>query len=200
MEAGVFEGLRQVGGHPVLEFINTVKYRGQSSPNDTLSSFDKLVDWAKLCSIVSHDEARTLKLNGKRDQARAHSIYREVLKFRERMRDLIVANLAGKNPSERAISFVVAMVSALRPNVRYVLNTGTLSFDFPVTEVEDLRSRIVQAGAEFLRPRDAMRVRECEGNDCDWLFIDTSKSGRRRWCSTATCGNRARVSRFRQRN
>ena len=32
--------------------------------------------------------------------------------------------------------------------------------------------------------------------DCGWLFLDTSRSGRRRWCSMQSCGNRAKARRF----
>ncbi|MEJ0071645.1 MAG: CGNR zinc finger domain-containing protein [Pseudomonadota bacterium] len=27
-------------------------------------------------------------------------------------------------------------------------------------------------------------MRECAGDDCRWLFLDLSKNGARRWCST----------------
>ena len=38
------------------------------------------------------------------------------------------------------------------------------------------------------------RVRECPGDEtCGWLFLDTSRSGTRRWCDMRTCGNRAKV-------
>jgi predicted RNA-binding Zn ribbon-like protein len=39
------------------------------------------------------------------------------------------------------------------------------------------------------------RVHECPGDDgqCGWLFVDTSRSGTRRWCDMRTCGNRAKV-------
>jgi predicted RNA-binding Zn ribbon-like protein len=40
-------------------------------------------------------------------------------------------------------------------------------------------------------------VRECPGPNCGWLFLDTSKAGRRRWCSDESCGSRSRVKRFR---
>ncbi|WP_312367149.1 CGNR zinc finger domain-containing protein [Ensifer sp.] len=32
------------------------------------------------------------------------------------------------------------------------------------------------------------------------LFLDKSKSGRRLWCSDASCGTHTRVKRFRARN
>jgi predicted RNA-binding Zn ribbon-like protein len=42
------------------------------------------------------------------------------------------------------------------------------------------------------------RLRLCAGHDCGWVFLDTSKSGRRRWCDMATCGNSAKARRFQQ--
>jgi len=39
-------------------------------------------------------------------------------------------------------------------------------------------------------------IRECPGDDCGYLFRDSSR-GRRRWCSMRSCGNRAKVKRFR---
>jgi predicted RNA-binding Zn ribbon-like protein len=42
-------------------------------------------------------------------------------------------------------------------------------------------------------------MRECEGEDCDMVYLDTSRGRRRRWCSSTTCGNRERVARHRAR-
>jgi len=34
---------------------------------------------------------------------------------------------------------------------------------------------------------------------CGWLFVDTSKNRRRRWCDINDCGNRAKQRRYQQR-
>jgi predicted RNA-binding Zn ribbon-like protein len=39
----------------------------------------------------------------------------------------------------------------------------------------------------------AGRVRMCAADDCGLLFVDTSRPGRRRWCSMERCGNRAKI-------
>ena len=51
----------------------------------------------------------------------------------------------------------------------------------------------------LLGDRAAARVRQCEGELCARLFIDTSKTGDRRWCSMSGCGNKAKVAQFRRR-
>jgi predicted RNA-binding Zn ribbon-like protein len=45
----------------------------------------------------------------------------------------------------------------------------------------------------------AARVRECAAADCALLFVDTSRPGRRRWCSMDGCGNRAKTAAYRRR-
>ncbi len=45
----------------------------------------------------------------------------------------------------------------------------------------------------------ARRIRRCAGRNCTLIFADTSRPGRRRWCSMERCGNRAKVRAFRIR-
>ncbi|MER7698386.1 CGNR zinc finger domain-containing protein [Streptomyces sp. NPDC096095] len=42
-------------------------------------------------------------------------------------------------------------------------------------------------------------LRRCQGEACHRLYLDTSRGGRRRWCSGRVCGNRERVARHRRR-
>ena len=46
---------------------------------------------------------------------------------------------------------------------------------------------------------DRPPVRVCEGNGCGWLFLDQTRNGSRRWCSSGDCGRRERVRRHRAR-
>ena len=39
------------------------------------------------------------------------------------------------------------------------------------------------------------RIRRCSNPDCVLWFLDTSRPGTRRWCSMASCGNRAKAIR-----
>jgi predicted RNA-binding Zn ribbon-like protein len=56
------------------------------------------------------------------------------------------------------------------------------------------RDAIRTFGAE-LRPR----IRGCSADDCSLIYLDTSRSGNRRWCSMQRCGNRAKVRAHRSR-
>ncbi|EHR61388.1 CGNR zinc finger domain-containing protein [Saccharomonospora cyanea] len=63
---------------------------------------------------------------------------------------------------------------------------------------ERLTAWLAEAAADFLARPDVAKVRECEADDCILLFLPAHP--RRRWCSAARCGNRARVARHYQRH
>ncbi|WP_406631289.1 CGNR zinc finger domain-containing protein [Amycolatopsis sp. WGS_07] len=44
------------------------------------------------------------------------------------------------------------------------------------------------------------RFRPCAAPDCDGVFVDTSRAGRRRYCMPDLCGNRVSVANHRARN
>ena len=58
---------------------------------------------------------------------------------------------------------------------------------------------VAVALASLLTDGDLRQIRQCEAHDCTLLFLDTTKSKRRRWCSMAACGNRMKVAAFRSR-
>ena len=53
---------------------------------------------------------------------------------------------------------------------------------------------------ELLAGAPSGTLRACEGRDCGALFLDRSRTGKRRWCAMARCGNAAKVAAFRRRH
>ncbi|WP_170293699.1 MULTISPECIES: CGNR zinc finger domain-containing protein [Nocardiopsis] len=60
-------------------------------------------------------------------------------------------------------------------------------------------STIARDAVELLTGPLADRIRECGSEDCRLVFVDTSRPGRRRWCSMDRCGNRQKVRALRAR-
>jgi predicted RNA-binding Zn ribbon-like protein len=67
-------------------------------------------------------------------------------------------------------------------------------------EVDEERWRLPWLAARNLLRLDPGRVRACSGHECVLHFYDTSKAGRRQWCSMAGCGNRAKARRHYERS
>ena len=59
---------------------------------------------------------------------------------------------------------------------------------------------IAQAMAELVCEADFAHIKTCEGAACTLVFLDKTRDHRRRWCSMAVCGNRAKQAAHRERN
>ncbi|HET7339638.1 MAG TPA: CGNR zinc finger domain-containing protein [Candidatus Dormibacteraeota bacterium] len=59
--------------------------------------------------------------------------------------------------------------------------------------------RLVAALYSAMQDDDWRRLKLCTDDGCRWAFYDRSKNHSSRWCSMASCGNRAKARRFRQK-
>ena len=63
-----------------------------------------------------------------------------------------------------------------------------------------LLSTVARDAIELFTGPYAGRVRACASSECGILFLDSSRPGQRRWCSSAACGGRERASSYRRRH
>jgi predicted RNA-binding Zn ribbon-like protein len=68
------------------------------------------------------------------------------------------------------------------------------------TAFENLDHALALQADELLASPPVQRIRRCEGPGCGWFFLDRSRSGTRRWCSSGDCGNRDRARRHYHRS
>ena len=71
-----------------------------------------------------------------------------------------------------------------------------LEMSTPVA-VPQILAIIARDAIDLLGGADRAFLRECAGATCDGIYVDRSRGFRRQWCSSKTCGNQARVDRFR---
>jgi predicted RNA-binding Zn ribbon-like protein len=190
------------GGALCLDFVNTVDPRYGDERTEYLPDYAALVDWSVWVGALPAErrDALLAALDGEAVFRRAHAL-------RERLHALLgprraAGALPGFNREARAGALPgfnrelqrLGRHAALRPaGDRYALgweSAGT---------AERLLWPVVRSAAELMIAPALDRVRECDGENCGWLFLDTSKAGRRRWCSMEICGNRAKARRHRAR-
>ncbi|GAA3486274.1 MULTISPECIES: CGNR zinc finger domain-containing protein [Streptomyces] len=63
-----------------------------------------------------------------------------------------------------------------------------------------LADALALSAEELLSGPDAERIGRCQGPGCGWFYLDRTRAGNRRWCSSGDCGNRARARRHYARN
>ncbi|WP_295837653.1 CGNR zinc finger domain-containing protein [uncultured Microbacterium sp.] len=55
------------------------------------------------------------------------------------------------------------------------------------------------AFVDVIRADEYARVRVCDADDCDGVYVDFSKNGSKRYCDSGNCGNRMNVHAYRKR-
>lgn len=82
---------------------------------------------------------------------------------------------------------------------RLVVSDGVAALDEsgPADGVSRALHRIAVESAHLLGTDARRRLRICPGPNCGGRFVDASPAGRRRRCSMAICGNRAKVAKHR---
>ncbi|MFF5253633.1 CGNR zinc finger domain-containing protein [Streptomyces leeuwenhoekii] len=108
----------------------------------------------------------------------------------------------GTEPHDRALARVNDTARAAPPAPRAVRgDDGTLIRQLAQPpEPAALLGAIARDAVDLLTdPVARAGLRQCEGDNCPIVYLDTSRGRRRRWCSSEICGNRERVARHRRR-
>lgn len=181
-----------------LDFVNTMEL--DPMPHDHLDSPHAALDW-----LVEHDllhrEARTHLLAR---FAEAPETGTEMLarmrRVRQAMRGVLEAAAERRVPSPNDLEEINR---ALRTHYVYELVPSrdgvSLDHRHQGDPVDGALARLSESIARELIQGDTSRLRVCENPQCRWVFKDTSRTGKRKWCSMRSCGNRAKVARHRAR-
>ncbi|MDF4251918.1 ABATE domain-containing protein [Streptomyces sp. WMMB303] len=93
----------------------------------------------------------------------------------------------------------VLNAAAARPPLAPVLTpAGDRQWAAPSSGAQ-LLATVARDAVELLTGPFAHRVRTCAAGNCQLMFVDTSRPGRRRWCSMEHCGNLHKVRAARAR-
>ncbi len=180
-----------------LDFLNTDELDGSARPVEHLSTLDDASAWLVEHGLLRPEEARSLASVSatRRDHLLAH-----IRAARGALREVVDSIVAGRPANASAVGTVNALLRA-QSVVELVLTDGALA-----TRRRHLGDPLEDALAGLAGPLvgaiaagETDRLRICANNGCRWVFEDTSRTGRRRWCSMASCGNRAKAARHRAR-
>jgi len=118
---------------------------------------------------------------------------------REGIRAILVTNAGGPPPSPGDLEPLQAVAQASRPALQVGIggrvSLGPEPADRPDAGLLTLLLVIRDAQHDGTWPR----LKACGNPDCQWAFYDRSHSQAGAWCDMATCGNRIKNRRLRQR-
>lgn len=121
-----------------------------------------------------------------------------VRRFRDTLWPVTAAAAHGQSPDPAALAELNEFAC---PGPVPTLDPATMTRTWvgPVTGGQVLGAAVADTVALFSGGRTD-RLRECGGDNCHLLFLDTSRPGTRRWCSMQRCGNRNKVRTHRSRS
>jgi predicted RNA-binding Zn ribbon-like protein len=190
-----------LGGRLCLDFANTADWHASATPVELLRTYADLVDWSVHAGTLTPEDAQQVRELANEHPAAAQDALMRARELRETLFRLFatVAHGTGVSPADLAL-LNGTLATALTH--RRITNQGA---DFAWRwhglggALDGMLWPVALSAAELLAAPDCARVGICADEHCGWLFLDTSKSGRRRWCSMEGCGNRAKARRHYRR-
>ena len=183
-----------------LDFLNSIA-TPVDVPVDWIDDGQGLLAWlrqAKLVPAAVLEEFRRSAMLGELDAVAA-----QARTLREWFRTF-VAERKGAPLSANAITSLAPLNRLLARDQSFVKivprrpETGGPAHGIEVQPLrrwaspESLLQPIGEALARLVSEEDFTYVKACAGPTCTLLFADHTKGHRRRWCSMAVCGNRAK--------
>lgn len=167
----------------VQAFVNTV----DMSPRvEELTDAETLKAWLVARKLLDGREAID------------ESDLRHTIAVREAMRGVIGGN-TGHRVFPVDIATLNEVASASRLRMRFG-SDGRARLEPEASGATGALGRLVAALYAAMQEDDWGRLKLCNADDCRWAFFDRSKNRSSRWCTMASCGNRAKARRYRKQH
>ena len=171
--------------------------RSSKSPRERLESYAGLLVWAhRTGALPQLDEMRLSEL-ARHLPAEARLALDQVRGVRELLYRIFRATLTASSPSTidlRAMNELLAEAGCGR-----VLEPDGSRLAWralPPERLDGVLWPVIMDAADLLVSEAMQSLKQC--GECDWLFVDESRNGRRRWCKKA-CGDRVKSRRYSSR-
>lgn len=190
-----------LAGAICLDFANTLSGRTDAAPIDRIDGFAALVAWAAQGGLLDERGAAELLSEARRRPEAAETVVARSAELRAAIHRVFAARTAGRAPDTDSIAGINKVLAEAMRHRRLQVEDGEVAWGWEKTPgaLDRMLWPVAQSAAELLTASDPVRVKECPGIGCGWLFLDRSKNGSRRWCEMEVCGNRAKARRFKTR-
>jgi predicted RNA-binding Zn ribbon-like protein len=180
-----------------FDFLNTDELDGSGRRVEHFTALGDVTAWLEEHRLLHASRRAPLDASPPK---RAAALLAHVLAVRAAMREIVDGLVEGRAVGEASLATVNAVLRA-RSTVELVHGEGSIALAHRHTgdPLEDALAAVADPLVSLIATGSTDRLRICANDGCRWVFEDTSRTGRRRWCSMASCGNRAKAARHRAR-
>jgi len=202
-----------VGGHLSVDFVNTVGGWGSNPAKkgardyrdrvlrERLSGYTDLVVWSRHVELLADKEASNLLRLAEKQPQVAADVFERCLRLRETIYRLLRSVVQNWKPDAADLEKLNQELAIAKSHERLIhsRNGYNLVWDDRSESLDSMLWPLAQSATELLTSGELSRIKQCGGDQCGWMFFDTSRNRSRQWCSMKDCGNLSKVRRFRQR-
>ncbi len=202
LKNAAIDKVRLDGGILCLDFVNTIPDRMDGSDRDLLKDIHDLIYWAKKVSILDAGLFTALTKEREKNNRQANKIFSEALYLRSIIYAVFKPICHHKKADKTDLDAFNKLAARYFPFLEIIFqkNRYVEEWNFGTNHFSYITGPIIKSAHELLLSDKLSRIKECP--NCGWLFLDTTKNGRRRWCSMEDCGNNVKALEYyyRKRN
>lgn len=179
-----------------IDFANTLYWRGADAPTETFGTLDDLFAWCREQARVPAGLADACRAEEK-EKDDAPATLARALALREVLYRLFHAQAERREPQADDLALLGGFLAEAAPRVALTWIDGGYAWRVggAGATLAGVLSPVLWSAIDLLGGARLAKVKRCANDACQWLFIDDSKNGSRRWCSMSSCGNRAKAYR-----
>ncbi len=184
-----------------LDFLNTDDTEN-GFPRDRLPTLDVALDWFVDRGVIHGEGADRLRVQATADPVFAARDVARIHAVRSALREVADAIVEHRPPLPGALDTVNRALHARQVIELVPSSDGCVAVDHRHVgdPIDDALARLADPLVNELVSGRPERIKICDNDRCRWVFYDTSRTSRRRWCDMSTCGNRAKAARHRARS
>jgi predicted RNA-binding Zn ribbon-like protein len=195
---------RFVGERLWLDFVNSDRaLRLGLRTADALDAFESYVGWLSAARVLDFERADAMLRRAMQQPTAASAALHEARRLRHVLRALAENGTGMDHRAEEVAISEINRILGRSAGSRRVEPRSDGGFVRSFVTVGDvftgLLVPVIESAADALVQNEMARVRKCANMKCGRVFFDASRNGKRRWCEMATCGNRAKAARHRQK-
>lgn len=187
-----------LGGRLAVDFANAPSY--PAAPDHDLS-WEEFVTFLEASHIVSAERGAELLTLSQTDPRAAFAVLSRAMRLRNALREAFGALVRNQRVRGEWVGPINEVLRITEGHDELVQDDERWKLEFIAREggLDWLLAAIARSAAEILVEGAKARIRRCANPGCELFFCDNSRTGRRRWCSMAICGNRHKVASFARR-
>ncbi|MBI5370737.1 MAG: CGNR zinc finger domain-containing protein [Sphingobacteriales bacterium] len=181
------------GGRLCLDFINSVSSRMKDVRMEYLMTMPDLIAWARRLEIIDARTECILSEKSVKHSKEAITFLKQALEFREILYKIFQAIAKKKKVHPEYLRSYNVQLKNYFPAIELKQVSGGFSESWLLEEDSYKRiiAPILNDSYELLLSDKLLKVKECPS--CGWLFYDSTKNGKRRWCSMKNCGSNVKA-------